>query len=1231
MTERRSTMKSKRILACIVAATTLFTGTMSSGFVTSAEENTEQSYTYDDYDVLYQVTNLWGDTEVVSITLTNTGEDAIENWMLYFDPNKDVTSVTNVQQMTTSDGITYYKNSGYNADVDVDSSVTFTYFVDNCTAVPDSFTLCQTREEKESGYEVSLQVNETWGTSFNGAITIQNNTDTDIEGWELTVDTNFTITEITNSWAATVTELEPYSYLLKGTYTGTVYANSSVSLGFVGVMDGEPEITDYSLTEIVVDEDVINAILNDNDEEFYDDCIDWSTLPDLDEDGLPDEYEEEYGCDPDNPDSDGDGLPDGYEILTVGSDPADANSLDANLNDGEYDNDQDGLTNYEEYVLGTDPLVADSDFDGLSDGDETDVYGTDPLNADTDGDGLSDGDKVALGLDPLSTDTDGDSITDNEEVFSQSRTFDGDEEDSLVKSIDVAFEGTGYVYSNTKVKSVMDIDWMCSNVVGLIGDPYDISSTSSVNTGSIIFHVDQSSLGDTSFDNLAILWYDEENQRFEEMETVLDVENSTVSTTVSHFSKYLIVDCTRWYAAWSENYYPSNGTTLHTAITIDCSSSMETNDPNCYRIAAANSFVDVMIAADLASIIFFADGAEEKQELTDDEEALKAAIEEVFSAGTTNYDDALTIAIESLEKQSDSNADNIIIFLSDGRPTYLENGTGKEISAADFDYSLVDEAASKGIRIYTIGLTDNVNEEILKKMASRTNGEYFYANTADELVEYFLSINMEEKYDTTTDTDWDGLPDLFEECGMPVANGQILFSDPNAADTDGDGLLDGEEVLVNVVNDEEDVERAYNFMRESIPDIYISNNGGIYFEMIANLEKISTSDDGINDFDKLNLEKIFDKYKSEYYSQDCAYYDFYDDEEYYYEHLDERFKERNALKKYTVESLFPEFDDDSLNSSSNSTYIIVDGNNIEIHVNLMLWDAQYIEDEPLNGSDYNYNQLASQMLKNIDDNDTRTLREAFVDGLKYYWEDSLTGSLFNFYPGMEINTSIVVHDFTGTDTYYDNGINHKSRMYVVLHSEEGRSYMTVNEINIFCDRDILDFYRSSSHEFGHILGLADYYSDAGNEIPLINDVQLNPEIRKNGLMNCAYANLVELTPNDIEMAIYGSFDDSFSVSQFYIPSRENEISTALREKIMYSKNYTSYKWVEDGYFIPATSDIENNGLFEYYLYNDNITITGLDEELKYAENIDVPSEIDGYPVKFINAISFEGCSNLASI
>lgn len=156
--------------------------------------------------------------------------------------------------MTTTNGIGYIKNPGYNADIDPGASVEFRYAVNDCEEIPDDYKFCQSRMTKETGYDVSLKVNYTWGSNneyFNGEIIIQNDTDAPIEAWELKADTNFTITEITNSSAADVTELESYNYMLKGTYTSIIPADGSVSLGFNGMKEGEPIISDYSLTEVV--------------------------------------------------------------------------------------------------------------------------------------------------------------------------------------------------------------------------------------------------------------------------------------------------------------------------------------------------------------------------------------------------------------------------------------------------------------------------------------------------------------------------------------------------------------------------------------------------------------------------------------------------------------------------------------------------------------------------------------------------------------------------------------------------------------------------------------------------------------------------------------------------------------------------------------------------------------------------------------------------------------------
>ncbi|HSO41019.1 MAG TPA: hypothetical protein VLT33_51190 [Labilithrix sp.] len=92
-------------------------------------------------------------------------------------------------------------------------------------------------------------------------------------------------------------------------------------------------------------------------------------------------------------DSDSDGLADKWELDEAGN----LTTLTSRAQDA----DSDGLTNDQEYAAGAKPLVADTDADGLSDGDEVNVHGTNPLVTDTDGDDMPDAWEVAHGLAPL--------------------------------------------------------------------------------------------------------------------------------------------------------------------------------------------------------------------------------------------------------------------------------------------------------------------------------------------------------------------------------------------------------------------------------------------------------------------------------------------------------------------------------------------------------------------------------------------------------------------------------------------------------------------------------------------------------------------------------------------------------------------------------------------------------------------------------------------------------------
>lgn len=106
-------------------------------------------------------------------------------------------------------------------------------------------------------------------------------------------------------------------------------------------------------------------------------------------------------------DSDSDGLWDAWETEVFG-----------NLaQTGTGDADTDGLTNAQEFALATNPTKADSDADGLNDGQEVNTSKTDPLKKDSDSDGLSDNDEVVIyKTDPANRDTDGDGLPDGDEI-----------------------------------------------------------------------------------------------------------------------------------------------------------------------------------------------------------------------------------------------------------------------------------------------------------------------------------------------------------------------------------------------------------------------------------------------------------------------------------------------------------------------------------------------------------------------------------------------------------------------------------------------------------------------------------------------------------------------------------------------------------------------------------------------------------------------------------------------
>ncbi|MHA2252119.1 MAG: hypothetical protein ACXAD7_17270, partial [Candidatus Kariarchaeaceae archaeon] len=151
-------------------------------------------------------------------------------------------------------------------------------------------------------------------------------------------------------------------------------------------------------------------------------------LTDTDNDGLSDYHEEFiYLSDPLLIDTDGDGLLDPIEVHIYLTSPIMEdtdndcfpdlweieNGFDPNVPDSYIDSDLDGLSNYEETLLGTSPFSSDSDGDTLNDYDEVKIYQTNASSADSDDDGLTDPEELfGIGTDPNNPDTDFDMLSD---------------------------------------------------------------------------------------------------------------------------------------------------------------------------------------------------------------------------------------------------------------------------------------------------------------------------------------------------------------------------------------------------------------------------------------------------------------------------------------------------------------------------------------------------------------------------------------------------------------------------------------------------------------------------------------------------------------------------------------------------------------------------------------------------------------------------------------------------
>lgn len=414
------------------------------------------------------------------------------------------------------------------------------------TSEPETAT---SPEQESQDYAIDCTIDSAWAGSFNASVRITNDTDTAVEDWTLC----FSFTgAITNIWCAQIQEEQDGFFLVKNAgYNAAIVPGQTVSFGFTADGDSETDIPgSFCLNPQSFPPEGTNPEPgNTQPEKPLPENPDTDT--DTDGDGICDAFEKAWGLNPENPDTDDDGLSDYVEIYITFTDPLLPDTDGNGINDGEEDLDGDGLSNLQEISLGTSLTDTDTDGDGLCDGEEVLTHGTDPLRKDTDDDGLSDYDDIYLGFSPLLADTDQNGIPDGEEKVFQSveQEFPAEEGNGLTK-VGVSMDAAGNLESSMEILNMNHVDLLSSDVAGLIGVPVEINAAAAFETAQLTFYYDEASLGDAREEDLAILWYDKADNYYQVLDSAVDTENNTVTYATTHFSTYMLVNLKAWRDAW---------------------------------------------------------------------------------------------------------------------------------------------------------------------------------------------------------------------------------------------------------------------------------------------------------------------------------------------------------------------------------------------------------------------------------------------------------------------------------------------------------------------------------------------------------------------------------------------------------------------------------------------------------------------------------------------------------
>ena len=400
--------------------------------------------------------------------------------------------------------------------------------------------------------------------------------------------------------------------------------------------------------------------------------------------------------------------------------------------------------------------TADNDNDGLTNEQEL-IYGTDMNNTDTNGNGISDGNEVNAGTNPLKREK---NVTPPKKEKFIANKVTAKKTKKQIKTSDnkVSIDADGWEgNSNSKIKAIKIDDPFLKATKGVVGKPVEIEADQfEVESANISISYDQETLNNIKEGDLAIFWVDRENNKLVKLDNqVIDLKNKTVTAKTTHFSTYIL----------GSQYMISDLDKVDIVFAVDQSNIMASKDATNTRLKTVQKFVDEMNAINNGKdslrmgVVEFSNFGELKQQITNNAITLTSTLTSMnYTLGASNIIDGLWVSNSQFENFShalgagnsvNSKRRKVVVLITDGKDT---DGNKRE-QIEDFTKTLnnkwieLDEQFYNHVDVNTVAISSDSDTQMLKNVAETTGGGYFEFNAIqnkDDQIKTFYDIMIKK-------------------------------------------------------------------------------------------------------------------------------------------------------------------------------------------------------------------------------------------------------------------------------------------------------------------------------------------------------------------------------------------------------------------------------------------------------------------------------------------------------